>query len=99
MFTLILFGSYFFNLSINIPIFFVKEYFKNIWSTTFILSEFKALEFELYYYSKMLFEFNLKISTPLQQDHHGINFEIGLFGFTFGITFYDKRHIEDFDAD
>lgn len=40
-----------------------------------------------------LIEFGFGI-TSFKQDHAGFNFDIGLFGYHFEITFYDNRHYD-----
>ena len=70
-----------------------KEEFKNIYHWLSRSGEYKCIEIELLYYSRTLFEVEIDIR-PINVDHRGFSFEIGLFGYSIAVNFYDTRHMD-----
>lgn len=56
----------------------------------FSVTENKSIEIGLYRNSCII-EFSFTIR-GLKQDHAGLGFDIGLFGYNFDFSFYDNRH-------
>ena len=65
--------------------------FKEIYSKYGQLSGHKFWEFEVYYYSLSNFELEYLFAWT-KQDHGGISFSIGIFGYTCRFQIYDHRH-------
>jgi hypothetical protein len=64
--------------------------FRNFWNITKKITRNKNFECELLYSNDHWFLFQL--SWTKKHDHAGLEFQIGLFGFSFAFKIYDSRH-------
>lgn len=71
----------------------IKERFKNLFSRTWRITNFKFLELQFLYHSQMLVELALE-HTNRTQDHAGTRLALGLLGVSFDLHLYDSRHAE-----
>jgi hypothetical protein len=55
------------------------------------LSEYKNIEFEIFYSGDNIFQFELDFS-PIAKDHGGLGINLNLLGFEAGLRIYDSRH-------
>ena len=78
------------NFSISIPSFVKKDDFQNLFCYSKLLTKYKAIEFEVLYYSRDFFVFEFSIDQ--KRDHGGLIFTLGLFGYSLNFQFYDTRH-------
>lgn len=78
------------NVYINLPSPIKRNDFQNLFNISKLVAKNKAIELEFLYYSKNWFIFDFSISR--KTDHAGLNFEIGLFGYSIHFIFYDTRH-------
>lgn len=78
----------YFNINIRNPRWWNR--FENIWHHSGV-TPFKHKFWELQFMKgPELFRIEFEVTT--QQDHAGINIELGLLGYHVGFTFYDHRH-------
>jgi hypothetical protein len=66
------------------------DYFTNFGCVKGMLTKYTAWELEHSYYSPMLFDCELRLST--REDHAGFEFGIGIFGYGIHFLIYDTRH-------
>jgi len=67
-----------------------REFFKNLGCLHGSFTRHKHWELEHTYYSDTLLDFNFEISR--HTDHAGIEFSIGIFGYSVAARIYDSRH-------
>lgn len=63
----------------------------NIYNRSAVLGK-KAVEFEVYRDTTIV---SCSFRWTVRQDHAGVNLELGLFGYTVSVQFYDTRHWND----
>ena len=66
------------------------DYFKNLGSISGRIGKNKAWELEHTYYSGILFDIDVSLST--REDHAGVELCLGLFGYGIHFHIYDTRH-------